>query len=231
MSRWTFDPAEVAAGAIDDDQHAAVADALRSDPAFAAEVAAYQRVVEHLEALPGVAWDPVPPPPIDVRSITASAPPVATTTRMRARRPARWMTLAAAAAVVLVVAVAIIRPWDASEQVSSEQTVQLDALSGEPTDVQATVTLPGDDGGEVRVRVSGAEPTPEGYVEELWLMNSATDLVSLGTFRVGADGTADATFTTAAAPSAFVYVDTSREPEDGNPAHSGDSVLRSAPLH
>ena len=127
MSRWTFDPAEVAAGAIDDDQHAAVADALRSDPAFAAEVAAYQRMVEHLEALPGVAWDPVPPPPIDVRSITASAPhrrdhdedagpatgQVDDARRRRCRR-ARGR------------AVAIIRPWDASEQVRSEQTVQLD---------------------------------------------------------------------------------------------------------
>src|SRR4051794_11137522 len=103
MTEWPFDPAAVAAGAIDDDQHAAVADALRRDPAFAAEVANYQRLVAQLEALPGVAWAPVPPPAIDVHAITRTPAAAVEASPRPASHRTRRVLLAAAAVVVLVV--------------------------------------------------------------------------------------------------------------------------------
>lgn len=231
MTEWPFDPAAVAAGAIDDDQHAAVADALRHDAAFAAEVASYQRLVAQLESLPGVAWDPVPPPPIDVGAITRATPAASEAPpRPANHHRMRRVLLAAAAVVVLAVAAVAVRTVVNRDDASTATTVQLAPLADEPPTVDARVSLPTGRSDEVRVRITGGTPTPDGFVEELWLMNSGTDLISLGTFRVAADGTADATFTTAADVGAFDYVDASREPSDGNPAHSGTSILRSAAL-
>jgi anti-sigma-K factor RskA len=230
MTEWPFDPAAVAAGAIDDDQHAAVADVLRRDPAFAAEVADYQRLVAQLESLPGVAWDPIPPPPIDMVAITRTTPAAVDAPQPPASHRTRRFLLAAAAVVVLVVAAVAVRTIVQRDDVTAARTVQLAPLADEPPTVEAQVSLPVGRSDEVRVRIAGGTPTPDGFVEELWLMNSATDLISLGTFRIAADGTANATFTTAADVGAFDYVDASREPNDGNPEHSGTSILRSAPL-
>ena len=222
MTEWPFDPAAVAVGAIDDDQHAAVADALRRDPAFAAEVADYQRLVAQLESLPGVAWDPIPPPPLDVGAITPrdvdrarrasplGEPPHAPgAARRRSSRGARRRRRCGAHG----------RP--AVTTSPRRGPCSWTPLADEPPTVEAQVSLPLGRSDEVRVRVSGGTPTPDGFVEELWLMNSATDLISLGTFRIAADGTADATFTTAADVGAFDYVDASREPSDGNPDTPG----------
>ena len=52
------------------------------------------------------------------------------------------------------------------------------------------------------------------------------ELVAIGTYRVGSDGRADVRFHTSANPHAYRYVDVSLERDDGNPAHSGDSILR-----
>ena len=227
-TEWPFDPAAVAAGALDDDEHAAVAAALREDPAFAAEVASYQRLVAQLESLPGVVWDPIPPPPIDVGTITGS--------RSQAGVPAgrryRHLLLAAAAVVVLVVAAVAVRSLGERDDTTTTRTVQLAPLADEPAGIDARVTLPTGGGDEVRVRVTGGTPTPDGFVEELWLMNSATDLISLGTFRVSADGTADATFATAADLASFDYVDgvTRAERRQPRALRVVDPALRSTAL-
>ena len=83
--------------------------------------------------------------------------------------------------------------------------------------------------GRARFTVRGLKPSANGGFYELWLMNSADDLVSLGSFRVPASGRADVTVPLPADPGGFAALDISTEPADGNPAHSGSSVLR-APL-
>ena len=67
----------------------------------------------------------------------------------------------------------------------------------------------------------GLKPSANGDFYELWLMNSADDLVSLGSFRVPASGEADVTVPLPADPDGFAALDISAEPADGNPAHSG----------
>ena len=80
-------------------------------------------------------------------------------------------------------------------------------------------------GGTKRLDVSLSEaglPAPDGYYE-VWLIDrDVHDMVSLGPVRD--DGTYDVPATVDVAR--FPIVDVSREPADGNPTHSGTSVLR-----
>lgn len=55
--------------------------------------------------------------------------------------------------------------------------------------------------------------------------------VALGSFRVGADGGARVDLPVTVSPRRFPVLDISREPDDGDPGHSGASVLRSHPIH
>ena len=91
-----------------------------------------------------------------------------------------------------------------------------------------TVTILARDG-RARFSVRGLQPSTDGAFYELWLMNSADDLVSLGSFRVPSSGEADVTVPLPADPDGFAALDISAEPADGDPAHSTRSVLR-APL-
>ena len=75
-------------------------------------------------------------------------------------------------------------------------------------------------GGRARFTVRGLKPSANGGFYELWLMNSADDLVSLGSFRVPASGKAVVTVPLPADPDGFAALDISAEPADGNPAHS-----------
>ena len=70
-------------------------------------------------------------------------------------------------------------------------------------------------------RPKGLDPD-DGYLE-LWLIDpTVTRLVSLGPLRT--DGIYD--IPAGVDPAAFPIVDVSVEPVDGDPTHSGDSVLR-----
>ncbi len=78
----------------------------------------------------------------------------------------------------------------------------------------------------VRVMVHGLKPTGGSQSYEVWLMNSATNLVSVGGFQVGADGNGTFEATLPRSTTGFRLVDLSLEPNDGNPAHSSKSFLR-----
>jgi hypothetical protein len=80
------------------------------------------------------------------------------------------------------------------------------------------------------LEVSGLAPTRGGTFYEVWMLRSPTQLVSVGSFRVDAGGRARVTFPVAADVHRFPIVDVSREPADGDPRHSSDSVLRSRPI-
>ena len=88
----------------------------------------------------------------------------------------------------------------------------------------------GSGGDALDLQVHGLAPTGDRGLYELWLMDTAERLVALGTFRVPASGDASVRVPLPARPSSYRYLDVSREPADGNPAHSGDSVLRGATL-
>jgi hypothetical protein len=70
--------------------------------------------------------------------------------------------------------------------------------------------------------VSGlAAPTGGSY--EVWLYNDEIDAQPITSFR---SGSATVTAKLPAGAASYRYIDISLEPADGNPNHSGQSVLR-----
>jgi hypothetical protein len=63
------------------------------------------------------------------------------------------------------------------------------------------------------------------------MLRDPKHLVAVGSFRVGPDGRARVDLPVTASSRRFPVLDISREPADGDPAHSGHSVLRSRPIH
>jgi anti-sigma-K factor RskA len=229
VSRARIDPLDVALGEVAPADAAEAARLMREDPRFRAEVERLAPVVARLERQPADTWAPAEPPPLLVGS---SPPPVrAPWRRGLVLRPAA----AVAACVALLAAGAgagvLLRPGtDGPGPVAPADTsgagravpVALAALPDGPA-ARGDARL---SGREVVVRAAGLEPTRGGRFCEVWLLNAPDDLVSLGTFRVGADGTARVRLPVAVDPARFAFLDVSVEPADGDPAHSGRSVLR-----
>jgi anti-sigma-K factor RskA len=95
---------------------------------------------------------------------------------------------------------------------------------------RASVLLPTRAGGTVRVQIDGIAPLPRGQFLELWLLGEGSGMVSLGTFRAGADGRVRVTLPLGVDPASARFVDLSVERDDGDPTHSRRSVLRSDAL-
>ncbi|HEX6621789.1 MAG TPA: anti-sigma factor, partial [Solirubrobacteraceae bacterium] len=83
----------------------------------------------------------------------------------------------------------------------------------------------------MRLTVSGLPRVGGGGFYEVWMLRDPAHLVAVGSFRVGSDGRARVDLPVTASPRRFPVLDISREPADGDPAHSGHSVLRSRPIH
>ena len=162
-------------------------------------------------------------PPVEDREVPARerSAPVDLATRRRPpwRRPA--VVLAAVAAVLLVgVPLALGTMVDRSDPA---RRVELSALGGFDGDGEAEV-----DGRAVTVDLRGAE-SPDGSFYELWLLDvdsggEVRDLRSLGRIDVGADGSF--TIPDEVDLTRFDTFDVSVEPDDGDPSHSGQSILR-----
>ncbi|MDN3494765.1 anti-sigma factor [Planococcus sp. APC 4015] len=157
----------------------------------------------------------------DVRGAEQPAVDMADARRAGSRRSRLVYTLAAVAAVIFVVAGVwgIVRPAQVVELASATLEAFPDHVGSEG---QATVLETADGTLEVRVQLD-ADDADAGY-REVWLITAdASALVSLGVLD-GSEGTF-------LVPDDidvhdFVLVDISLESEDGNPGHSGDSVVR-----
>jgi hypothetical protein len=140
----------------------------------------------------------------------------------RGATPPWWLGAAAAMIVVLVVAIgalAIVTGDGGEEQVAS---ADLEVLVDAEATGAATLVRPADTDNLVLVLdVGGLEPV-DGYYE-VWLLTPEVDgLVSLGPLR--ADGRYD--LPPGLDHRQFSVVDISIEPHDGDPTHSGNSILR-----
>jgi anti-sigma-K factor RskA len=82
----------------------------------------------------------------------------------------------------------------------------------------------------VGLDVAGLPASRRGDYYEVWALRTPARLVSLGTFRVGADGRARMSMRLTVDLRRFPILDVSRERADGDPAHSTVSVLRSEPI-
>ena len=200
--------------------------AFEADPARVADAERLRPIVTRLESLEREEWDPPEAPALvlpGAREPRAGATPPAPRAdpaaagRRRARAaPARDRRRRRAAARRRAAGTTAAACWHStpSSRRAAPRTAPPRILAG---------------GGRARFVVRGLKPSANGGFYELWLMNSADDLVSLGSFRVPASGNAEVTVPLPADPDGFAALDISAEPADGNPAHSASSVLR-APL-
>jgi hypothetical protein len=169
----------------------------------------------------GVASAPIEVAPVEAPApaeapVEASAPVDLAAQRAR-RRPVLPWILGAAAAVVVVVGL-VVATADTSDP-TSLASAPLDRLGPAGT---GEAELVDDDGTlSLRVDTEGLD-AGDGFLE-VWVIDpDVTRLVSLGPLRP--DGTYD--LPPGLDPEDFPVVDVSVEPLDGDPTHSGDSVLR-----
>lgn len=146
--------------------------------------------------------------------------PLAPVTPLRPRLASRLM--AAAAVVALVAAGGL--AWQVLRPSSTEvlATATLDAFPDWPT-ARGEATVEIADDGERRVTVTVDAPDGGDYREAWLITDDASALVSLGVLR---DSTTTFTVPADIDLDRYDLVDVSAESDDGDPAHSGDSIVR-----
>ncbi len=140
------------------------------------------------------------------------------------RRPiARWIAVAAAAGVVVGGGGATLWAGRGSPAPAVVEAAALDALPGwTGASGKATVEVSADGSRHLVVTLGGAK-AESGY-HEVWLIDTGvTKLVSIGVLD-GATGSFD--LPPGLDLGQFPVVDISEEHFDGNPTHSGDSIVR-----
>ncbi len=126
-----------------------------------------------------------------------------------------------AAALAAVIGFTIIDTGETSDVFVAEATN--DSLD-EPFDGMATATVDGDDTQRLTFEFSG--PLPDSDPIEVWLIRpDLSDMVSLGLVD---DPSAPFLVPAGIDVTEFSIVDLSIEPDDGDPTHSGRSILRGA---
>lgn len=159
----------------------------------------------------------------DDRPESPTETPVVAQTPTRSRRTAWARALFALAAGVAVVAGivgtwALLRPSPTVEVASAT----LEAFPDHAGAIGEAVVE--DDAGAQRVRVTLEASTAPATYREVWLITAdASEIVSLGVLD-GSEG--EFTVPDDVDLHRYVLVDVSQEPEDGDPTHSGDSIVR-----
>lgn len=159
---------------------------------------------------------PAPVTPIDssdrAEARRGSVPPAE---RSRSARLAPWLLVAAG--VLLIAGIGWFLRDSSGPEVVATTTLEQLGDSG-----RGTAELLDSDGAlQLRLDAEGLEPGDR-FVEVWVIDNEVSKLVSLGPLRE--DGIYD--LPSGLDPESFPVVDVSYEPFDGDPAHSGDSVLR-----
>jgi hypothetical protein len=199
--------------------------AFEADPARVAEAERLRPIVTRLESLEREEWDPPKAPAL---VLPGTREPERAPPRRRRVLTLRPLVAAGLALLLLAIGVGAGRLLGEGGGPARGRVLALDPVEPAGGSAHGTATILAH-GGRARFVVRGLKPSANGGFYELWLMNSADDLVSLGSFRVPASGGADVTVPLPADPDGFAALDISAEPADGNPAHSASSVLR-APL-
>lgn len=203
---------------------------MREDPGFRAEVERLRPAVQRLEDLPREAWEGPEPPPLSIPA-SPSGQPAPRERREWWRRPLSLRPASAvlASAVLVLLGVGagqLIGGGDSEAPDTAGRTLALEPIEPRGAGASGSAELIGTSGGEAVVDVSGVSPNEAGEFYELWLLTSPDDLVSLGSFKVGASGRATVRVPLPVDPAEFEFIDLSIERDDGDASHSGRSVLR-----
>ena len=133
--------------------------------------------------------------------------------------PTPWFLAAAAAVAVAIGAVAVFASLD-RDATTTLASGTLERLAGTSGEGRAELV---EEDGAVRLHVDTSDLDPADGFLEVWVIDTGVSrLVSLGPLR--ADGVYD--LPDSLDPEEFPIVDISAEPIDGDPTHSGNSLLR-----
>ncbi|MBC7441427.1 MAG: anti-sigma factor [Ramlibacter sp.] len=169
---------------------------------------------------------PEPAPATESASVTVTDIGAGTRARARHRRRRVWLPVAVAAGVAgLVGGLGGGIWWESLQQQAPAPVIakaELDPFPGWNASGVAQVEKTADGHREVVVDLTGA--TQDAGLREVWLIKAdASGLISIGLL----DGdTGHFSIPDGVDLSQFPLVDVSVEPDDGNPAHSGDSIVR-----
>ncbi|MEZ5076745.1 MAG: anti-sigma factor [Solirubrobacterales bacterium] len=220
-------------GELDAEQAAAFERELASDPALREEVERLQPLVGRLEALPTDAWEPAEPPPLQMPPDLAAAAEPGPPAARRGRRGLRLPTLtlrplpATGLATVLLaiglVAGLLIEGGSSSEPAGAG--LVLNRIDDGPAGASGDVAVAANDSRATLV-VEGLDPSGADQFYEAWLLDADGKMIALGSFRVGEDGRAEVQVPIPVSPSRYAYFDVSLQEDNGDPTHSGVSVLR-----
>ena len=221
MSEPRIDALDVALGEVPAEHEAEVVRLMRDDAGYRAEVERLAPVVARLERQPRETWEAPEPPPLVVGAPLAARP-------RRRRLPALVLRPAVAfgAALALVAGGVggglLLSGGDDDAQV---RRIVLAPFGNATADARAVVVQR--EGDRVQIEADGLRPDSRGH-HELWLLpaEGKGDPVAIGTFKVGPDGRATGSYRLPDDPADYALFDVSEEPADGNPRHSGKSVLR-----
>ena len=232
-------------GELDASEVAAFERRLEADRELREEVERLRPLVSRLETLPVEVWEAPEPPPLAIpqgavepspsgQKLEAATPP---TRRWRLRLPAltpptlSTLSTAGLAAVVLAIGVAggllIGGGGGSASREAGAVDLVLRRIDDGPSGAQGAVFIAGDER-HARLQVSGLKPSGSGRFYEFWLLEEDGRMIALGAFQVGADERADVELPMPVPPSQYRYFDVSLQEDNGNPAHSGISVLRGA---
>jgi anti-sigma-K factor RskA len=223
-------------GELDPTEVASFEHQLEADPGLRHEVERLRPVVAQLADLPAEVWEAPDPPPLVLPDGAARPAPSEAGDAKRPARRRRLPTLtlrplpaAGLAAVLLAVGVAGGLLFNAGggsgEPEAGATDVVLTRIDDGPSGAHGDVLVAGDQR-RARVDVSGLDPSGSGHFYELWLLDKDGRMIALGTFQVGADGRAEVELPIPVTPSQYGYFDVSLQEDNGDPAHSGISVLR-----
>ena len=155
----------------------------------------------------------------------AAVPRPAADTDRRRRTRVRRSVGAGAAALLAAAAAAVIGIVVTRGPAATDVALAGTRLAPAAT---ATVTLHATVSGlAIELDVSGLPPAPPGYYYQAW-MKGPRGLVTIGTFHLrGGPGTVE--LWSAVSLTDYPTITVTREPEDGNPASSGEVVLTNHP--
>jgi Anti-sigma-K factor rskA len=143
--------------------------------------------------------------------------------RSRRRRLLGGVILAAAAVAVVALGIAALQAALRPPQATVVAEATLEAFPDWP-DARGAAVLEELPDGTRQVEVTLDADVGDDAFREVWLIRSdASDLVSLGVLE-GTEGTFEVPSDVDVED--FNLVDVSQEPQDGDPAHSGDSIVR-----
>lgn len=212
------------------------------DLLLAAELEGLGDVVATLEALPEGAWEradipALPPlaPAADARTEDAGEPAAdegAGAVVLPFRRRVALPRFAAVAASLALLATgfgagALIFGGDGADQPApAGPSIELVSFDQGGPDATGEVRTLSSDDGSLTLDVSGLEASRPGELYTLWLIDPEENLLTLGSFLVPDGGATTVTVPLPVDLADFWAVDVSIEESNGDPGHSGTSVLR-----